>query len=386
MALLPEDRKRESRAAGRLDHPESLTVLSLSGDGRGLAIGPQLAAFASSHGRRHAPVDSGGSREGGSPVGGLRDRASRLQLRPGLYVGDVPDGETIDLTIILVVLDRKQPDLGDAPASEATILAVAAGSATEQELARVALAVDDAGRRIDGIVVADPDQTDRTSGRHTMEERSRRPALPVRLTGIASSDAAPAGRTGAAHDPGTHGTSRTSTMTTGIAGSPSPTLVSLHFIRSALRRRWLVCVLSAILGLLVAAAFLVVFPAAHARRQHWYWHTNKRDEPSRAMATDVSLLRTRTVAARTIASLGLTMTPDDFLKSVTAVPVSSELLSVTLTAPSDAEAIRRLEALTSIYLDFRGEQLSMQSNVYVDGIQQRIEKLESEVAALIAAD
>ena len=39
----------------------------------------------------------------------------------------------------------------------------------------MAVAVDDAGHRIDGIVVADPDQTDRTSGRHTMDERSRRP-------------------------------------------------------------------------------------------------------------------------------------------------------------------------------------------------------------------
>jgi hypothetical protein len=51
----------------------------------------------------------------------------------------------------------------------------------------VAIAVDDAGRRIDGIVVADPDQADRTSGHHTMEERSRRPPIPVRLTGMAAS-------------------------------------------------------------------------------------------------------------------------------------------------------------------------------------------------------
>ncbi len=100
----------------------------------------------------------------------------------------MPDGEAIDLTIILVVVDRRQPDLGDAPTTAATMLSVAAATATEQELARVAVAVDDAGRRIDGIVVADPDRTDRTSGRHTMDERSRQVALPVRLTGIGSSD------------------------------------------------------------------------------------------------------------------------------------------------------------------------------------------------------
>ena len=40
----------------------------------------------------------------------------------------------------------------------------------------------------------------------------------------------------------------------------TPTLVSLHFIRGALRRRWLVCVLSPLLGLLLAIAFLVTVP------------------------------------------------------------------------------------------------------------------------------
>jgi hypothetical protein len=113
-----------------------------------------------------------------------------VKARTGLYIGEAPDGETTDLTIILVVMDRRQPSLGDQPPSVATILSVAAGTATEQELARVAVAVDDTGRRIDGIVVADPDRTDMTSGRHMMDERSRRPPLPVRLTGLASGVAA----------------------------------------------------------------------------------------------------------------------------------------------------------------------------------------------------
>jgi hypothetical protein len=58
------------------------------------------------------------------------------------------------------------------------------------------VAVDDTGRRIDGIVVADPDQTDRTSGRHTMDERSRRLPLPTRLTGLPSSGEASGGQYG----------------------------------------------------------------------------------------------------------------------------------------------------------------------------------------------
>ena len=110
------------------------------------------------------------------------------------------------------------------------------------------------------------------------------------------------------------------------ADRPAPTLVSLHFIRSALRRRWLVCVLSAALGLLAATGFLVAFPASHAAKAALVLAHESGDEPSRAMATDVSLLKTRTVAAEAVARLGLTMTPDDFVHTVTVEAVSSALL------------------------------------------------------------
>ena len=163
---------------------------------------------------------------------------------------------------------------------------------------------------------------------------------------------------------------------------PIPTLVSLHFVRSALRRRWLVCVLAGVLGLLAAGAFLVASTGSHTAKATLVLAHDPQVDPSRAMATDVSLLGTRTVATKTIANLGLTMSPDEFLKSVTVEPVSSELLSLTLSAPSDAEAVHRLTALTSTYLDFRAEQLSMQSDVLVGGMQERIKTLQGEVAGL----
>jgi hypothetical protein len=182
-----QDRTGEPRVAGKVDHPQSITVVSLSGDGRGLSVGPQLAAFASSLGIATRMVTATGHDKAATLWAACAaDRSS--PLRPGLFIGEVPDGETIDLTIVLIVADRRQPDLGDPPTTAATVLAVAAATATEQELARVAVAVDDAGRRIDGIIVADPDRTDRTTGRRTMDERSRQVALPMRLTGIGSSD------------------------------------------------------------------------------------------------------------------------------------------------------------------------------------------------------
>jgi len=165
-------------------------------------------------------------------------------------------------------------------------------------------------------------------------------------------------------------------------GRPLPTLVSLHYLRSALRRRWVACILSAVLGLLAAGLILVAFPISHKAEAVLVLAHDPQIDPERAMSTDVSLLTTRAVAAQTITSLGLTMTADDFLGTVTAVPVSADVMSISVTAPTDDEAVRRLDALTSAYLGFRAAQLQLQSNVVVEGVNERITVLQAEVAVL----
>jgi capsular polysaccharide biosynthesis protein len=165
-------------------------------------------------------------------------------------------------------------------------------------------------------------------------------------------------------------------------GRPLPTLVSLHFLRSSLRRRWVACVLSAVLGLTAAAAFLVAFPPLHKAQAVLVLAHDPQVDSTRAMSTDLSLLTTRAVAAQTITSLGLTMTADEFLGTVTAVSESADVMSISLTAPTDDEAVRRLDALTSTYLGFRAAQLQLQSNVVVEGMNERITELQAEVGEL----
>lgn len=187
--LVPPDRRGQPRSGVRVDHPQTMTVVSLAGDNRGLAIGPQLAAFAASVGIVTRMVPTVGHVRAPHLWAACADERQG-PARPGLFVGKVPEGTQVDLTIYLVVAERTHPYLGDVPSTVATMLAVGAATASEQELARLAVAVDDAGRRIDGIVVADPDHSDRTSGRHTLDNRSRQLALPTRLTGITADSAA----------------------------------------------------------------------------------------------------------------------------------------------------------------------------------------------------
>jgi capsular polysaccharide biosynthesis protein len=137
--------------------PLSLTVLSFAGDDKALPLGPQLAAFAESIGiSTSIVVDS----------------------------HQEPSGDSA-LSIHLVVVDREAPHVVGAEPTTNTIVALSAGTVTAEELARLAVAAAADDRNIDGLVVTDPDPTDRTIGRVSQSMRRSSSRLPTLLTGTA---------------------------------------------------------------------------------------------------------------------------------------------------------------------------------------------------------
>lgn len=182
--------RRAAQNDGRMRHPASITIISLADDLRGLAMGPQIASYAASAGVRTRLVAAQGHESAAAlwaACSGLRGDA---EVRPGLMVDtQAGDRQEADLTVVLAVLDRRNPELvDDLPDTTVTILAVSPGSATAEDLARAAMTADDSGSRIAGIIVADPDNLDRTTGRLLEHERSQQVPLPTRLTGVTASE------------------------------------------------------------------------------------------------------------------------------------------------------------------------------------------------------
>jgi hypothetical protein len=99
-------------------------------------------------------------------------------------VRPLPKHALPDFTVVLAVADRREPILSGLPDTEVTVLAISPGLGSREDLARLAVAVDDVGRRIDGIIIADPDPADATTGRRTLDERTLETPLPVRTTGV----------------------------------------------------------------------------------------------------------------------------------------------------------------------------------------------------------
>jgi capsular polysaccharide biosynthesis protein len=172
------------------DGPPSLTVLTLSSDYGALALGPQLAVYAASLGIPAALiVDSQPDVEAAATlraaVGVASGRPSGPPDEPARVVlGEHSSGRP-RITIVVAALDSQTPLVADTMRTTATILGVSAGAATAEQLARLAVSAADDGRDLAGIVVANPDPDDRTSGRLPRLAEPVRRRLPSRLAGPA---------------------------------------------------------------------------------------------------------------------------------------------------------------------------------------------------------
>jgi capsular polysaccharide biosynthesis protein len=163
---------------------------------------------------------------------------------------------------------------------------------------------------------------------------------------------------------------------------PIDALVSFHYLRAAVRRSRRFVAGLALVGMLLGAAFLLLVPTSHTARIAILLGYGDGADPSRARSTDVALLDSETVAERTARALGLPMTPQDLRASISVTPSTSDVLVLTASASTDAEAVSRLSTFAKIYLDFRGTQTSAQSDFMIKGYEQRIAALQANLSDL----
>jgi capsular polysaccharide biosynthesis protein len=171
----------------------SLMVLSLSSDSGALALGPQLAVFGASQGIPTLLVI--GPQQDAAATATLRTACaaslSEASMRNGmLRLIAYDEGGGFDmqpdtaLVIVVAVVDSRTPEMPDTMRTNATLVGVSAGAATAEQLARAAVVAGADGREVTGILVADPDPADQTTGRIPHLARPARRGLPSRLRGV----------------------------------------------------------------------------------------------------------------------------------------------------------------------------------------------------------
>ncbi len=171
----------------------SLGVVSLSSDRGALALGPQLAVFAASQGIPTALVI--GPQQDPNVTAALRTAcAAQLSASSSevpsllrfIVSGDqyAQQQRGAALIVVITVVDSRVPKMPDTVPTAGTVIGVSAGGATGEQLARAAVAVAADGRELTGILVADPEPTDQTTGRVPRLVRPPRRRLPNRLKGV----------------------------------------------------------------------------------------------------------------------------------------------------------------------------------------------------------
>lgn len=170
----------------------TLAVLSLSSDRKALALGPQLAAFAAGmgirtalvlgpqHGARiaatlHAACLAGPVMRSGNLLVATRDRTNTTE-----WPSDVA------LIVVVGVVDGDNPRVADTIPARVTVLSVSAGATTAEQLARVATNAAIDGRAITGVLLANPDAADQTTGRTPQVGRAPERRMPARDTRVAT--------------------------------------------------------------------------------------------------------------------------------------------------------------------------------------------------------
>ena len=158
--------------------------------------------------------------------------------------------------------------------------------------------------------------------------------------------------------------------------------VSLHYLRSELRRRWRLVAATATAGLLLALVAMFALPQSATASATVLLQHDPASDPLTAIQTDESLLATRTVSENAVDALGLPMSPDAFQGTFTASQASTEVLVIDLKAPTNAEAVRRLTALCAAFLDFRNGTLQERADKIVASDKSQMEILQNQVDGL----
>ncbi|QTD96625.1 Wzz/FepE/Etk N-terminal domain-containing protein [Streptomyces cyanogenus] len=172
-------------------------------------------------------------------------------------------------------------------------------------------------------------------------------------------------------------------MTTGTTpqSSSSAPLLDLQALVVAVRRRRRLWCSAALLGLLLGVAVAVLLPpqpsavtkvlVAHQEDQP--------NDPGTLIRTDVALLHTTRIAGAALKSLGSPEKPEDFMQDYGGIGLTNNLLQITATGDSDAEAVARAKALADAFVTDHVRRMQQAADAESKSLLDQRDRLQAEL-------
>src|SRR5262249_15275206 len=150
----------------------------------------------------------------------------------------------------------------------------------------------------------------------------------------------------------------------------TPGLVSLGFIKDAVRRSTRFLIVMAVIGLLGGVGLYVKSPHSYQASASVLITLSPYEDSQTAPLNNQAIAETSTVAGLALHQLGLQQSASDFLSTYTVTSVVPRVLTVAASAPSANQAALQARAVANAFLKFRATQLYAQQNLVVQSLSQ----------------
>jgi capsular polysaccharide biosynthesis protein len=165
------------------------------------------------------------------------------------------------------------------------------------------------------------------------------------------------------------------------AADLSAGIISLSIIRAALRRRKWLWRGMAMAGLLIGLSIAVVRSPAHQASATILLTPDPGQQVGEEMPNDVAMLQSRAVAERAMHDLGLPAA-DSLIGTYSVMPLTDQVLTLTVSGPSSSAAVSRANALAAEFLKFRAQQLESQQNRVLAALNQQITQARQRASSM----
>jgi capsular polysaccharide biosynthesis protein len=166
------------------------------------------------------------------------------------------------------------------------------------------------------------------------------------------------------------------------AAEPAAGLITLGYLRAAVRRRRIFILAMSVLGLVIGVGLLIQAPPAYQATTTLMLAHDPGVDAVSAQATDAVLAQSDAVAERTMQALGLHESLKHFESAYTATIETNSILTIIFRAPTAAAAVRDENALSNEFLRFRTAQLNAQQSGVLASLNQQITQADNHVSAL----
>jgi capsular polysaccharide biosynthesis protein len=168
----------------------------------------------------------------------------------------------------------------------------------------------------------------------------------------------------------------------GPAADAATGLASLSFMTAAIRRRTRFWCVGAAVGLILGVGLFVAKPPAYQATAEAFLTLGPNEDLVTSINTDMALAESRPVAALALKKLGLQESVSSFLGSYTATGVTERVLLITVNAPSNGEAVRSANAVTTAFLQFRAHQLRAYQRLLSASLNQQLVQARAQAAPI----